>query len=452
MRLTFLGASGTVTGSRYLLAHDAARVLIDCGLFQGLKQLRLRNWAEPTPAPNTIDAVVLTHAHLDHSGYLPRLVRLGYSGPIYCTRATHELAKIMLPDSGRLQEEEAEYANRKRFSKHKPALPLYTEDDALRALKQFHPVELAKTFAPATGMESTLSRAGHLLGAASVQIRWAGGSVLFSGDLGRADDLVMRPPEPPPAADTIVVESTYGNRLHDPGDVFEQLAEVIRRTAARGGVVIVPAFAVGRAQTLMYCVRVLKDARRIPNIPIFLNSPMAADVTRVYHAFMGEHRLTEEQCRQMCTGATIVNSVEESKRLNSQRMPMIIISASGMATGGRVLHHLRAFGSDHRNTILFTGFQAAGTRGAALVQGAREIKIHGDYVPIRAEILNLQQLSAHADRDGLLQWLGAAASPPRRVFVTHGEPEAADALRHSIGERLGCNAEVPEHAATVELG
>lgn len=451
MKLTFLGAVGTVTGSRYLLESASGRVLVDCGLFQGLKQLRLRNWADPRPAPAGIDAIVLTHAHLDHSGYLPRFVKLGYSGPVYCTPATHELSKIMLPDAGRLQEEEAEYANRRGFSKHRPALPLYTEADAVRALELFQPIEFGREFAPVPGLAAVLNRAGHLLGAASVSVRSGGQSVLFSGDLGRDDDLLIRPPDAPREADYLVVESTYGDRLHDRGDVLERIADVVRRTAARGGTVVVPAFAVGRVQTLMHCLRMLKDAQRIPNIPIFLNSPMATDATKIFHAFMGEHRLTVDQCRGMCTVATIVNSVEESRRLNEQRMPKVILSASGMATGGRVLHHIRAFGPDPRSTILFTGFQAAGTRGAAMVRGASEVKIHGEYVPIRAEVANLDQLSAHADRDGLLKWLSAASKPPRRVFVTHGEPESADAFRRTVQERLGGRAEVPEFGATEEL-
>ncbi len=269
--------------------------------------------------------------------------------------------------------------------------------------------------------------------------------------LGRDDDLLIRPPDAPEAADYVVVESTYGDRLHDRSDVLEQIADVIRRTAARGGTVVVPAFAVGRAQTLMHCIRVLKETQRIPNIPVFLNSPMATDATNIFHAFMGEHRLSREECRGMCTVATIVNSVEESRRLNEQRMPKVIISASGMATGGRVVHHIRAFGPDRRSTILFAGFQAAGTRGAAMVRGATEVKIHGEYVPIRAEVANLDQLSAHADRDGLLKWLSGVPRLPRRVFVTHGEPESADAFRKTVQERLGCSAEVPELGATEGL-
>jgi metallo-beta-lactamase family protein len=445
MQLSFLGAADTVTGSRTLVRHQGASLLVDCGLFQGLKRLRLHNWAAPEPPPERTDAVVLTHAHIDHSGLLPRLVALGYRGPVYCTEPTRELARIMLPDAGRLQQEEAEYANRKGFSRHRPALPLYTEDDAQRALALMRVVPFGQPFDPVPGLTCEMRRAGHLLGAASVRVASAQRSVLFSGDLGREDDLLNRAPEAPLAADAIVVESTYGDRLHPRTDVFRTLADLVNRTVERDGVMVVPAFAVGRAQTLLHCLRVLRDEGRIPEIPTYLNSPMAQDVTRLLIAHLGEHRLSEEQCRRLCEGATFVRSPDESRRLNSRRGPMIIISASGMATGGRVLHHIRAFGPDPRNTILFAGFQAAGTRGASIVSGAASVKIHGEFVPIRAEVANLYELSAHADRAGLLRWLGAAPSAPRRVFVNHGEPAAADSLRAAIRQSLGWEALVPEY-------
>lgn len=451
MRLTFLGAAGTVTGSKYLLEHGGRRLLVDCGLFQGLKQLRLRNWDAFPLAPEKIDAVVLTHAHIDHSGYLPALARQGFRGPVYATEATRDLAELMLPDSGHLQEEDALYANRHGFSKHHPALPLYTEEDGRRVLRQFRPREFGEAFEPIPGVTVRFSLAGHILGAASVHVAWDGGSVLFSGDLGRDEDILMRPPEPPPAADHVVVESTYGDRDHEPEDPATRLAESINRTAARGGIVVVPAFAVGRAQALMYLVATLKQARRIPDLPVFLNSPMAADVTAIYHKYRGEHRLDDAQCRRMCEVAKIVNTVEESRRLNDLRFPGVIISASGMATGGRVIHHLKAFAPDRRNTILLAGYQAAGTRGAALAGGAKEIKIHGDHVPVRAEVVSLGSLSAHADRGELLRWIAKLPRTPRRVFVTHGEPTAADSLRQAIEERHGWTVTVPEHLQAVEL-
>jgi metallo-beta-lactamase family protein len=451
MRLTFLGGTGTVTGSKYLLEHAGRRLLVDAGLYQGLKQLRLRNWDSFPVSPAEIDAIVLTHAHLDHSGFIPRLVQLGFRGRVYCTAATRDLCALILPDSGRLLEEEADYANRHGFSKHHPALPLYTEQDAQMALKQFTVREFVEGFEPIPDVRVQLHRAGHLLGAASVRVDWQGRSILFSGDLGRANDVLMVPPELPGTADTVIVESTYGNRSHAATDPLTELASVINRTAARGGIVVIPSFAVGRAQALLYCLHLLRQQQRIPNVPAFLNSPMAADATQIYQRHRAEHRLTLEQCVAMGQAAHIVNSVEESKRLNDMRFPAIIISASGMASGGRVLHHLKAFAPDARNSILFAGFQAAGTRGAAMVSGAPTIKIHGQQVPIRAEVTQLDSLSAHADRDELLAWIGALPSAPQRVFVTHGEPVAADALRQAIEERHRWPCSVPEYRDAVEL-
>jgi metallo-beta-lactamase family protein len=451
MRLTFLGGAGTVTGSKYLLEHGGQRVLVDCGLFQGLKQLRLRN-RDPLPiAARDVQAVVLTHAHIDHSGYLPALATQGFQGPVFGTPATAELAGLLLPDAGHLQEEDALYANRHGFSRHHPALPLYTEQDARRVLRQLRPQPFGEPFQPVPGLTVRFSPAGHILGAASVHVAWDGGSVLFSGYLGRDDDLLMRPPAAPPAADHVLVESTYGDRLHVQEDVASVLAATIQRTAARGGVVVVPAFAVGRAQALLYLLALLKRDGRIPDLPVFLNSPMAADVTAIYHRHHGEHRLDARQCDAMRHVARVVNSVEESRELNNLRFPAVIVSASGMATGGRVVHHLKAFAPDRRNTILLAGYQAAGTRGAALADGAREIKIHGAWVPVRAEVVSLGALSAHADRDELLRWLARLPRAPKRVFVTHGEPVAADRLRQAIEENHGWPCTVAEHLQAVHL-
>lgn len=445
MRIQFLGGTGTVTGSKYVLEHEGRRLLVDCGLFQGLKQLRLRNWAPLPVKAGDIDAVLLTHAHLDHSGFVPRLIKLGFKGPVYCTAGTRDLCDLLLPDSGWLQEEEADFANRHGHSKHKPALPLYTLAEAREALHRFETVPFDQVHSPWPGWSWRLKRAGHILGAASARIEWDAGSILFSGDLGRSDDLVMRPPESPSPADYVVIESTYGDRLHREGDVLAALAAVVNRTAARGGILVVPAFAVGRAQTLLHCIQLLKEARRIPDMPVYLNSPMAIDATRIYRHHLDEHRLSVQQCNALSKGAIIVNTVEESKRLNHLGYPSIIVSASGMATGGRVLHHLKAYAPDARNTILFAGFQAAGTRGASLVAGAPSVKIHGAYVPVRAEVANLDMLSAHADREQLQAWLGAMPAPPRRVFVTHGEPVAADALRLAIEERHAWPVTVPDY-------
>ncbi len=451
MEIVFLGATGTVTGSKYLVRAGGRKILVDCGLFQGYKQLRLRNRAPLSVNPADIDAVVLTHAHLDHSGYLPLLIKNGFAGKVYCSEATRDLCAILLPDSGHLQEEEAEYANRHRFSKHAPALPLYTRADAERSLARFAPVDFARDVELDGGLTLHLSPAGHMLGSSFVRLRHDGTTLLFTGDLGRPNDLIMVAPTVVNGAHYLVVESTYGDRRHDSTDPQQLLAEIINRTVKRGGAVIVPAFAVGRAQTLMYLIHLLKESNAIPDIPVFLNSPMAVDATRIYHNHRGEHRLTPAQCDAMCAAAKIVNSVEESKALNTCQGPMIVISASGMATGGRVVHHLKAFAPEARNTILFVGFQAGGTRGAAMLNGAATVKIHGEYVPVRAEVVNIDNLSAHADYAEILGWLEHFESPPRQTFVTHGEPKAADALRHRIEENLGWRTCVPEYLETMPL-
>lgn len=451
MQLTFLGAAGTVTGSKYLVEVDSRRVLVDCGLFQGLKRLRERNWQSLPFAPEALDAVVLTHAHLDHTGYLPVLARAGFRGPVYCTAATRALLAILLPDSARLQEEEAEFANRHGYSKHSPARPLYTEADAQSALRLLRPIEWSARTEVAPGLNAWFSPAGHLLGAASVLLESGATRVLFSGDLGRSDDLVMRPPAAPPAADWVVIESTYGDRRHAPVDAEAELAEAVNRAAGRGGVIVVPAFAVGRAQLLLLLVARLKARRAIPDLPVFLDSPMATDVTRIYHEHSGEHRLSAQECEAMCTAAQFVRSVEESKALSARGGPMIVVSASGMATGGRVLHHLKAFAPDHRNLILLTGYQAAGTRGAALLAGADTIKLHGAWIPVRAEVLQLHATSGHADQSALVAWLAQCTPPPRRVFVTHGEPAAADALRQHLLRKTAAEVTVPEHGETFAL-
>ncbi len=451
MQLQFLGATGTVTGSKYLLRHEGATLLVDCGLFQGYKQLRLRNWA-PLPVPASgIDAIVLTHAHIDHSGYVPLLARQGFTGKVYCSEATYELCRILLPDSGHLQEEEAEYANRRGYSKHKPALPLYTREDAERCLKQFVPRPYGTSWSPVSGLQARLDASGHMLGSAFVKIDDGRRSILCSGDIGRPNDLVLAAPTRVPGADYAVVESTYGDRQHEACDPLLELGEVINRTAARGGVVVIPAFAVGRAQNLMYGIHLLKERGVIHHLPVYLDSPMAIDATRIYHLHRSEHRLSPEQCEAMCHAATIVNKPDDSRALSARRGPMVIISASGMATGGRVVHHLKAFAPDRRNTILFAGYQAGGTRGAAILQGAASVRIHGEDVPIHAEVASLPGLSAHADAGEILQWLRGFAAPPTQTFVTHGEPAAADAMRSRIEHELGWPCRVPDYLETVDL-
>jgi metallo-beta-lactamase family protein len=428
-----------------------ARVLVDCGIYQGFKQLRLRNWKPPPFEPSELDAVVLSHAHLDHSGYLPALVRDGYRGPIHVTPPTRDLCRILLPDSGHINEEDARYANRKKFSKHAPALPLYTEEDARQVFPQLSVVEYGDEIRIGD-LRVQLSCAGHILGAASVSVSDGHRQLLISGDLGRGDDLLMPPPKPPGAPDWLVVESTYGDRRHADVDPIEAVAGILAKTAQRGGVLLIPSFAVGRAQTLLYCLHEIFERGLCPPVPVYLNSPMAGSVTDLYERYVDYHRLSADTCGAVCDVATFTRTVDESKALAERRGPLVIISASGMATGGRVLHHLKALAGDPANTILLPGFQAPGTRGAALAAGASSIKIHGAYVPVSAEVIQLDVFSAHADRDGLIEWLAACERAPRRVFVAHGEPVASDALRLAIEEKLGYEAEVPEYLERFELG
>lgn len=450
MELTFLGAAQTVTGSRYLVEREGKRVLVDCGLFQGLKELRLRNWA-PFPVPaDSLDAVVLSHAHIDHSGYLPLLIRQGFEGPVYCSPATLALCRILLPDSARLQEEEARYANQRGYSKHHPALPLYDERDALHALEHFQPVELGARTALPGGLELQLQSAGHILGACSVRLRAPEGELLLSGDLGRLNDPVMMPPQWPHRADWLVLESTYGGKLHPSEDTEAELADVVAHTAGRGGVVVMPAFCVGRAQLILHLLAKLRAARRIPPIPIYLNSPMASDTTDLYRHFRHEHRLDHAATQAMFEVAERVVTVEESKRLNTLPGPMVIIAGSGMATGGRVVHHLKAFAPDARNTIVLVGYQAPGTRGASLAGGAPAVKIHGEYVPIHAQVVQLHGLSAHADAEELMTWVTGLEKPPRQTFITHGEPEQSLALRARL-EALGWTTQWPAPTSKVKL-
>lgn len=451
LNLSFLGAAGTVTGSKFLVENADHRILIDCGLFQGFKTLRLRNWAPFPIDPRRIHAVVLTHAHLDHTGYLPLLVKHGFAGPIFCSESTAAFCKILLPDAGHLQEKDAEYANRHGFSKHKPALPLYTVDDAVRVLQRLEPFAFDQIQNIPGGATAKLRRAGHILGAGSVQLDWAGTSVVFSGDLGRYDDAIMVDPVSVDHADYLLVESTYGNRRHEKRDPEVALAEIIGETVGRGGTVVIPAFAVGRAQTLLFHLHRLKVSGRLNNVPVFLDSPMAVDASDVFCAHLQDHRLSAGECRDACAVAHYVRDVAQSKALSANPIPKVIVSASGMATGGRVLHHLKSYAPDAKNTILFAGFQAGGTRGAAMVAGADSIKIHGQYVPVRAAVKNLEMLSAHADADEILRWLRQFKKPPRTTFITHGEPAASDALRHRIEEELGWPCVVPDHGQTVDL-
>jgi metallo-beta-lactamase family protein len=425
--------------------------LVDCGLFQGFKQLRLRNWAPLPVRPEEIDAVVLTHAHIDHTGYLPLLVKNGFSGKIYCSEGTRDLCSILLPDSGHLQEEEAKFADEHRYSKHAPPRPLYTRQDAERSLVQFVPIAFDRQLDLGHGVQCRMMPAGHIVGSSLVSISDSEKSILFTGDLGRPQDLIMNAPAVVRQTDYLVLESTYGDRLHDPTDPGVILSEIINRTINRGGILLIPSFAVGRAQTVLYYIHRLKSKNAIPDIPVYLNSPMAVEATEIYMDHQKEHRLTPEQCRDLGRSARFVNSLEESKRLNTLRDPMILISASGMASGGRILHHLEAFAPDERNTILFVGFQAGGTRGADMVNGVKNIKIHGRYVPVRAEVVAMDQLSSHADYREIMNWLKQFEKPPKETFITHGEPAPADALRHRIEEELRWRCRVADYLERVVL-
>jgi metallo-beta-lactamase family protein len=449
VNITFLGGAGTVTGSKYLVRHDGKSLLVDCGLFQGYKQLRLRNWTPLSVAPNQLSAVLLTHAHLDHSGYLPLLAKEGFSGQVYASPGTRDLCKILLPDSGHIQEEDAEFANRHKFSRHETALPLYTRQDALDALPLIKAMEFGKTFSPAPGWKATFSPAGHILGASSILLEVAGRRILFSGDLGRPDDLIMSPPEHAPQADTVLIESTYGDRTHPRENILDELAPALQRVAKRGGVAVVPVFAVGRAQALLHAIHLLKIKGEIPSsLPIFLDSPMAVHTTHLFEAHPGEHRLSRQDSHALTHSATMVNSTDESRALASRHGPMVILSASGMATGGRVLHHLAHYAGDHRNMIILTGYQAPGTRGGTLASGAKLVRIHGRDVEVNAEIVQLQSASAHADANQLLAWLRTMPQAPDQVYVVHGEAGPADTLRSRIERELGWRAQVPEQGST----
>jgi metallo-beta-lactamase family protein len=413
--------------------------------------LRLRNWAPFPIGPASIDAVILTHAHLDHTGYLPALIRDGYAGSLHTSHATEELCGILLPDSAYLQEKDADYANRKGFSKHKPARPLYTVRDAGRALERFSAVPFDAASDVLPGWRMLLRKAGHILGAAIVELSSEGRKIVFSGDLGRYGDPVMVDPAPVSEADYLVIESTYGDRLHDASDPESVLAEIVERTVSRGGTVVIPAFAVGRAQSLLYHIERIKAAGRLRHVPVFLDSPMAVDASDIFCRHLDDHKLSAAQCKAACQVAEYVREAEDSKALTANPMPKIIISASGMATGGRVLHHLKRYAADPNSAILLAGFQAAGTRGAAMLAGTREIKIHGEIIPVRAAVKNLSMLSAHADANEILRWLRGFRQPPKMTFITHGEPAAASALRMRIVSELGWPCHIPVHGERVTL-
>jgi metallo-beta-lactamase family protein len=455
--LTFLGAARTVTGSRYLVESAGRRILVDCGMFQGLKELRLRNWADSPVPPAAIDAVVLTHAHLDHCGMLPRLVAQGFKGRIFCTPGTQDLCSLVLPDAGRLQEEEADRANRGGYSKHHPAKPLFTEQEAVLTLSRLQPVGYERPIPVAEGLEAEFIPTGHLLGAAYVRLRRAGGgTVIFGGDLGRYNRPILPDPSAGSAADVLLVESTYGDREHLNGDEQERLARIINDTAAGGGKVIIPAFAIGRVEEVLYAIKKLEDARKVRPLPVYVDSPMALEALKFYQRHAAELdqdvQVPRGEVCAFCTARfTPVASAQESKAVTDSAGPSIVVSASGMATGGRVLHHLARGLPDARNTVLFVGFQAAGTRGRQLIEGSQEVKIHGQFVPVQARIEKLNGMSAHADASEIVRWLRTFPAPPQVTYLVHGEPTAQDTLKSRLERELAWNVQIPRHGDRVPL-
>lgn len=464
--IEFWGGVGTVTGSKYLVQTNRARVLVDCGMFQGLKELRERNWQDPPFAPGSLNAVLITHAHIDHTGYLPRLVQQGFRGPVYCSKGTADLLKILLPDAGRLQEEDADYRNRHNLTKHTPALPLYTEKDAYAALELVKPVpNTGEPIEAAPGIRASFRIAGHILGSSLVLLEvdhaladGQGRRILFSGDLGHYDQPIIRDPTPPPACDYLLVESTYGDRLHDPEDPKVALARIINDAAERNAPVLIPAFAVGRTQEIVYLIRELEDEKTIPVLPVMVDSPMAAAATIAYANRKEEQDeeytsiLTRQRHPLRTHSMMTASSRQESKRLNDAKGARVIISASGMMTGGRVLHHAMRLVPDPEATIVFVGYQAAGTTGRRILEGEPEVKIMGQRVPVRCRIAKIGGFSAHADYAEVLRWLGGIESGvPREVFLTHGEPEAANAMAGHIKEKFGWNVHVPQYGEKIEL-
>ena len=449
--LSFLGATETVTGSRYLIESAGKRVLVDCGLFQGYKNLRLKNWQEFPVPPDSIDMVLITHAHLDHSGYVPALVKHGFRGKVLMTTGTAELCEIMWRDSAHLLEEEAERANRKGYSKHKPAKPLYNQDDVERALDRINTVHFDKEVEITGGIRAKFMHAGHILGAAQLQLTVNGKVIHFSGDLGRESDPLLNPPAALEACDILVTESTYGDKTHPRIDPELELKPILKKVLERGGTVVIPAFAVGRTQALMLHTYRLMKRGEIPEVPIFVNSPMAENVTSMYHRHQEEHRIDLEEFDAMYSVAKMVDSVEESKELNDRSGAKIIIAASGMMTGGRVLHHVVAYGQDPKNAILISGYQAGGTRGRLLAEGATSLRIFGQDVPIKAEVFQLETLSGHADADELIAWMKTAPRPPKQTYVTHGEPSASDRMRFRIENELGWSARAPFDREVIDL-
>jgi metallo-beta-lactamase family protein len=461
-KITFLGAAGTVTGSKYLLEANGKRLLIDCGLFEGSKDLNQRNWNKLSVDPATIDWVLLTHAHIDHTGYLPKLVQNGFRGPIYANQATHELCNLLLPDSAHLQEEDAQFAAKKKYSNHNPPLPLYTVAESQQALKQFHEIPRADAFTISPEFSVRPHDPGHILGSTWLEMTITENGkqtlVVFSGDVGRYDQPILKDPESPTHADYLLCESTYGDRDHASGSVADVLADAITGTVKRGGVVVIPAFAVDRTQLLMYYLKLLEDQKRIPHLPVYIDSPMAISVTGLYEKHHEDHKASFQQDEDTGSrdplnlqGVHLTRSVEDSKKINSIVSPCIIISASGMATGGRVLHHLAQRLPDSRSTVLLVGYQADGTRGRQLQDGAKYVNIFGQQVPVRAQVMAIGQLSAHAGRSELLRWLSGMKAAPRQTFLVHGEPNALSSFHDAVANQFHWNVTVPAYLQSFDL-
>lgn len=457
MKITFLGAARTVTGSRHLVEQDGTRLLVDCGLFQGPREWKEKNWSDFPVDPASVNCILLTHAHIDHAGFLPRFIQMGFKGPVFCTPATTELLGLMLPDSGHLQEEDAAFANKNKHTKHDPALPLYTEQQARDALSRLHAIEFYSDFSLGNDWSAQFLRAGHILGSAMLQMRTHGSTIVFSGDVGRPSQFITKKPDDLQNVDHLILESTYGNRLHQRIDVKQRLAEIINRTVGAGGTVLVPAFAIGRTQELLFILRILEETHQIPQLPIFIDSPMAIHALPIYNRYPIDASKELEALAQkddtpfIYDRIQVLETVEQSMTLNHLTYPAIIISSSGMATGGRILHHLKRRISDHRNTVLFIGFQAQGTKGRFLVDGASEIKIHGEFYPVHAQIEYVDALSCHADYEEMLNWLSSIKNTPQSVFLVHGEEDAGRSMSEKIEQRYGWKAEAPQFLESTEF-
>lgn len=450
LRLTFLGAAGTVTGSKYLLQANDTNILIDCGLFQGLKQLRVLNWDKFPVDPLSIDLVMITHGHLDHVGHLPRLVKEGFNGPIWCTTPTCEIAKIILEDSAKIQEEEATHANRFGYSKHKTALPLYDLNDVERTIPLFISQPIKEWLKVTENVQVRFCYNGHIIGATYIELKVNGRQITFSGDIGRMKDPLLFPPELPTETDVLVVESTYGDRVH-PADAEEQLAQAIVKSCSKNGTILVPSFAVERTQLLMYLLWKLKRRKAIPEIPVYMDSPMGRNVLEIFHHHSEWHKLSREECSEMCQGIIHIKTIEETMKLVADDQPKIIIAGSGMATGGRILTYFEHYLNDKAATILLVGYQAEGTRGRQLLDGAPEIKLRGKFVKVYASVINVEGLSAHADQTELIQWMSSLSKPPKYILITHGEPASAQALQEKIRQVYNWETGIPHLNQVIDL-